>query len=257
MSNNNSNANRNSNAKWFLYPAPLPRAKVRLFCFPYAGGGASMFRAWLKTLPPFIELCTVQLPGRESRIGEPPYVKLATMVEAISEVIEPHLTKPFAFFGHSMGAMISLDLARALRRKYEVEPAHMFVSGRRAPQMPRTRPTTYDLPEPEFIEELRRLNGTPREVLENPELMQLMSPLLRADFSVCQTYEYVAEPPLSCPITVFGGLEDETTRDDLEGWREQTSAACTVRMSPGNHFFIHTAQPQIIRIIEQQLRAFD
>jgi medium-chain acyl-[acyl-carrier-protein] hydrolase len=151
------------------------------------------------------------------------------MVKSISEVIEPHLDKPFAFFGHSMGAMISHDLARALRRKYGVEPVHLFVSGRRAPQMPRTRKTTYDLPEPEFIEELRRLNGTPQEVLDQPELMQLMIPLLRADFSVCQTYQYEPEPPLTCPITVFGGLEDETTREELVGWRAQTSAACTSR----------------------------
>jgi len=86
--------------------------------------------------------------------------------------------------------------------------------------------------------------------------MQLMIPLLRADFSVCQTYEYVPEPPLSCPITVFGGLEDETTREELDGWREHTSATCSVRMAPGNHFFLHSTQPQILRIVEQELRRF-
>jgi medium-chain acyl-[acyl-carrier-protein] hydrolase len=244
----------NTNAKWFLYPLPQPRANVRLFCFPYAGGSSSMFRSWLKTLPSFIEICVAQLPGREARIGELPYDRLTTMVEAISEAIGPHLDKPFAFFGHSMGAMISMDLARALRRKWKKEPVHLFVSGRRAPQMPRTREFTYNLPEAEFIEELRRLNGTPPEVLANPELMQLMIPLLRADFSVCQTYEYVPEPPLSCPITVFGGLEDETTREELDAWREQTSATCSVRMAPGNHFFLHSNQPQILRIVEQELR---
>lgn len=246
----------NTKAKWFLYPSPQPRANVRLFCFPYAGGGTSTFRSWLKTLPNFIEICTAQLPGREGRISEPPYDRLTTMVEAISEAIEPHLNKPFAFFGHSMGAMISMDLARALRRKYKTEPVHLFVSGRRAPQMPRTREFTYNLPEPEFIDELRRLKGTPPEVLDHPELMQLIIPLLRADFSVCQTYEYGPEPPLSCPITVFGGLEDETTREELDGWREQTSANCTVRMAPGNHFFLHSAQSQILRIVEQELRWF-
>jgi surfactin synthase thioesterase subunit len=152
--------------------------------------------------------------------------------------------------------MISMDLARVLRRKLNKEPVHLFVSGRRAPQMPRTREATYNLAEPEFIEELRRLNGTPPEVLAHPELMQLMIPLLRADFSVCQTYEYVPEPPLSCPITVFGGLEDETTREELDGWREHTSATCSVRMAPGNHFFLHSTQPQILRIVEQELRRF-
>lgn len=245
-----------SKVNWFSYPGPRPNATVRLFCFPYAGGGSSIFRSWLKTLPNFIELCVAQLPGRESRIREQPYDRLATMVEALGEAIEPHLTNTFAFFGHSMGAMISLELARTVRRKWQLEPNHLFVSGRRAPQMPRTREMTYNLPEPEFIDELRRLSGTPPEVLANPELMQLMLPLLRADFSVCQTYEYEPEPPLTCPITVFGGLEDETTREELEGWREQTSGACTIRMAPGNHFFLHSAQPQILRIVEQQLRQF-
>jgi medium-chain acyl-[acyl-carrier-protein] hydrolase len=246
----------NPRADWFLYPSPQPQAKVRLFCFPYAGGGSGTFRSWLKTLPNFVELCLAQLPGREGRISERPYDDLAAMVDTLSEVIGPHLTKPFAFFGHSMGAMISMELARAVRRKLNVEPVHLFVSGRSAPQMPRTRELTYNLPEPEFIEELRRLNGTPPEVLAHPELMQLVTPLLRADFSVCQTYRYTPEPPLSCPITVFGGLEDETTREELDGWREQTAATCTVRMAPGNHFFLHSAQPQILRIVEQQLRQF-
>jgi medium-chain acyl-[acyl-carrier-protein] hydrolase len=249
-------SNRNPKGNWFLYPSPQPQAKVRLFCFPYAGGGSSMFRSWAKTLPNFIELCAAQLPGRESRISERPYEDLREMVDALSDKIAPHLTKPFAFFGHSMGAMISLDLARAVRRKLNAEPVHLFVSGRRAPQVQRDREITYKLPEPEFIEELRRLNGTPQEVLDNPELMQLMLPLLRADFSVCQTYQYVPEPPLSCPITVLGGLKDETTREELDSWREQTSATCTVRMAPGNHFFIHTAQLQILRIVEQQLHQF-
>jgi medium-chain acyl-[acyl-carrier-protein] hydrolase len=246
----------NPKTNWFFYPAPQPHAKVRLFCFPYAGGGSTTFRSWSKNLTNFIELCTAQLPGRESRISEQPYDHLITMVDKLSETIVPHLTKPFALFGHSMGAMISIELARALRRKLNVEPVHLFVSGRRAPQMPRTRERTYNLPESGFIEELRRLNGTPPEVLANPELMQLMIPLLRADFSVCQTYEYQPEPPLSCPITVFGGLEDETSREELDAWREQTSANCTVRMAPGNHFFLNSAQPQILRIVEQQLRQF-
>lgn len=177
------------------------------------------------------------------------------MVVAIAEAIKPYLDRPYAFFGHSMGAMISLDLARLLRsEQVQPPPLHLFVSGRRAPQLPATSRHTYDLPEAEFIEELRRLNGTPREVLEHPELMQLMIPLLRADFSVCQTYEYAPEPPLSCPITVFGGVEDETGREQLEAWREQTTSTFTLRMFPGDHFFIHEAQPQILQTIGQQLR---
>ena len=239
---------------WFARPRVNDAASVRLFCFPYAGGGATLFRTWPDGLPPFVEVYAAQLPGRGPRLSEPAFTHLTPMVGALAEAIRPHLDKPFAFFGHSMGAMIGLELARLLRREHGPQPAHLFVSGRRAPQWPEDSRRTYDLPEDEFVEELRRLSGTPREVLEHPELMQLMIPLLRADFAVCQTYEYVPEPPLSCPITVFGGVEDETGHEQLEPWREQTTSAFELRMFPGNHFFIHEAQPQVLQIVGQQLR---
>jgi medium-chain acyl-[acyl-carrier-protein] hydrolase len=164
------------------------------------------------------------------------------------------LATPFAFFGHSMGAMISFELARRLRREHDREPIHLFVSGRRAPQLPITEPPTYNLPEPQLIEDLRRLNGTPRAVLENPELLQLVLPLLRTDFEVCQTYTYTPQAPLSCPITVFGGLQDtEAPRESLAAWREQTTSSFTLRMFPGDHFFLHTTQHDMLRIIYEQL----
>lgn len=248
-------SSNNPNKSWFARPKANPAAGVRLFCFPYAGGTASLFRTWPDGLAPFVEAYTAQLPGRGPRLSESSFTQLTPMVEAIAEAIQPHLDRPYAFFGHSMGAMISFDLARLLRKLQVQQPLHLFVSGRRAPQWPETSRDTYDLPEAEFVEELRRLNGTPREVLEHPELMQLMTPLLRADFSVCQTYEYSPEPPLNCPITVFGGVgDDETGREQLEGWREQTTATYTLRMFSGDHFFIHEAQPQILQIISQQLR---
>jgi medium-chain acyl-[acyl-carrier-protein] hydrolase len=247
-------SSNNANKSWFTRPRGNSAAALRLFCFPYAGGGATLFRTWPDGLPPFVEVYAAQLPGRGPRLSEPSFTHLTPMVEAIAEAIRPHLDKPYAFFGHSMGAMISFDLARLLRRERARPPVHLFVSGRRAPQSPENSRRTYDLPEPEFIEELRRLNGTPREVLEHPELMQLMTPLLRADFSVCQTYEYTPEPPLSCPITVFGGVEDETGREQLEAWREQTTSTFTLNMFPGGHFFIHEAQPQVLQIIGHQLR---
>jgi medium-chain acyl-[acyl-carrier-protein] hydrolase len=131
----------------------------------------------------------------------------------------------------------------------------LFVSGRRAPQMPRTLRVWHDAPEPEFIEELRSLEGTPPEVLEHRELMQLMLPLLRADFSVVQTYTYTPAPPLDCPITAIGGLQDEdANREHLEAWREQTNAAFNIRMLQGNHFFLNTERALLPRVIAQELR---
>lgn len=244
-------------ASWFSIQKPNPRARIRLFCFPYAGGGSQVYRLWPQSLLSEIEVCAAQLPGRGTRMKEQPFDNIVPMVEELAVAIEPYLDKPFAFFGHSMGAMISFELVRQLRSARGSEPAHLFVSGRRAPQLPNEDPITYNLPEAELCEELLRLNGTPKEVIEHPELMQIMLPLLRADFSVVETYVYRPDAPLKCPITVFGGLQDiEVTREQLEAWREQTTAACSLRMLPGNHFFLNDAQAQtiILRIISKELQ---
>ena len=238
---------------WITYYKPNPQARLRLFCFPYAGGGSAVFRAWEDKMPDTVEVCPVQLPGREARLMEAPFNRLSTLVQAAAQALLPYLEKPFAFFGHSMGALVSFELARQLRRQHDLAPAYLFVSGRLPPQMADNSGPTYDLPDAQFMEMLLNLNGTPKEVLEHPALMELMLPMLRADFEVCQTYRYVEEPPLNCPLTVFGGLQDETDRKSLETWREQTTASFSLRMLPGDHFFLHTAQTQLIRIVAQEL----
>lgn len=244
-------------ARWLISSAANPQARVRLFCFPYAGGGAHIYREWMRGLPKEVEVCSVQLPGHGSRLHEPLFVRLRPLVEELARVLLPHLqAKPFAFFGHSMGALISFELSRLLQREHGLRPSHLFVSGRRAPQLADDEPPIFNLPEQEFLEELRELNGTPKEVLEHPELMALVLPLLRADFAICQTYDYTAGPPLGCPITAFGGLQDdEAGREELEPWREQTTAAFSLRMLPGDHFFLHTAQKPLLQTVAQQLVA--
>ena len=227
---------------------------MRLFCFPYAGGNAGSFRAWQSLLPQFVQVAAVQPPGRGERLSEPAFKHLPDMVQVLGPTLLPFLNKPFAFFGHSMGALIVLELTRWLRRTNKPLPIHLFISGRRAPQFPDEEPPSHDLPEAEFIERLRELNGTPQEVLHHPELMQLMIPLLRADFSVCETYQYEVELPLNCPITVFGGLGDiEVPREKLEPWRELTTSSFSLHIFPGDHFFIHSAQNEITRVIAQKL----
>jgi medium-chain acyl-[acyl-carrier-protein] hydrolase len=238
---------------WITYYKPNPHARLRLFCFPYAGGGTAVFRTWVDRMPDTVEVCPVQLPGRETRVMEAPFNRLSTLVRAAAQALLPYLEKPFAFFGHSMGALVSFELARQLRREHDLAPAHLFVSGRWPPQMLDRSDPTYDLPDAQFMKELHSLNGTPKKVLEHPALMALMLPMLRADFEVCQTYGYVDEPPLNCPLTVFGGLQDEPDRKSLDTWREQTTASFSLRMLPGDHFFLHTARSQLIRIIAQEL----
>jgi medium-chain acyl-[acyl-carrier-protein] hydrolase len=176
------------------------------------------------------------------------------LVEAVARALRPRLDKPFAFFGHSMGATIALELARYLRSESKVEPVHLFVSGSRAPQARNREPATYDLPEAEFLEELRRLKGTPAEVLDHPELMRLMMPVLRADFALAQTYLYKAAAPLSCPITAFGGLDDKAVNQrQLQSWQTQTSSCFALRMIRGDHFFIHESQRLLLAAISQEL----
>ncbi len=239
---------------WFTIPAN-ERAKIRLFCFPYAGGTSLLFRTWGNALGPSVAVCPAHLPGRERRLMEKPYASAQSLVAAAAEAIIPHLDLPFAFFGHSMGAIISFELARHLRQRHLPAPIHLFLSGRGAPQ-PGIRDTvTYNLPAKEFAAELRRLNGTPREVLENPELMELMIPLLRADFELCQTYDYTPEPALDCPITAFGGLSDRDVTAEMSGaWQQHTTRSFRLCMLPGDHFFVHSAQAQILTVISQALR---
>jgi medium-chain acyl-[acyl-carrier-protein] hydrolase len=239
---------------WLSYYKPNPQAEIRLFCFPYAGGSALIYRKWAGSLPKNVEICPVQLPGRGTRLRDQPFTRLIPMVETLAAALLPYLDRPFAFFGHSMGAAIAFELARHLRQRYLPEPEHLFVSGRNAPQIPRTTPLTYHLPDSEFIEEVRRLNGTPQEVLEHPELMQLMLPLLRTDFAVVQTYIHATGEPLSAPITAFGGLLDhDVRREYLEAWSKQTAARFSLRMFPGDHFFLHTSQALVLKALAQDL----
>jgi medium-chain acyl-[acyl-carrier-protein] hydrolase len=249
-----SGAMRQSANPWLYYFEPRPKASVRLFCFPYAGGTALVYRTWAQKLPASVEVVAIQLPGRTTRIKEPPISKLTDLVEPIASALAPFLDKPFAFFGHSMGALISFEVARFFRRQGQALPWHMFVSGRSAPQLNNESPPLYNLPKEELLPELMQLEGTPREVLEHPELMDLMLPVLRADFSVCDTYEYAEEAPLPCPITALGGLQDsDVSRQKIEAWREQTSATFTLRMFPGNHFFIHSNEMLLLNLVATQL----
>jgi medium-chain acyl-[acyl-carrier-protein] hydrolase len=179
---------------------------------------------------------------------------MSSLVPALAPVLRDWMDKPLVLFGHSMGAVIAFEIALHMRREYGREPIHLFVSGRRAPQMGAADARTYALPDEQFVEELRRLNGTPKEVFENAELLQLMMPVLRADFEICQTYAGRPGAPLNCPITAFGGLEDPgVRREHLEAWREQTTASFSLHMLDGDHFFLSSARESLCRLMAQAI----
>lgn len=241
-------------ANFVTYLQPNPSADIRLFCFPYAGGGTISFRSWKNNLPDF-EVCAIEFPGRGMHRKLPLLTQLEPLIQGIAANIILHLDKPFAFFGHSMGAIVSFELTRFLRKKHAIEPIHLFVSGRRAPQISSDEPFIHTLPEPEFFAKLRNLNGTPEVVLDNAELMQLLLPIIRADFAVVETYVYTEETPFNFPITAFGGLQDpEVNITELEAWQQQTTANFSLQMFPGDHFFLHSAEHLLLDTISRTLQ---
>jgi surfactin synthase thioesterase subunit len=242
------------NAKWVRCPKPNPQASLRLFCFPYSGGSASSFYAWEQALPMDVEVCSVQFPGRENRLREVPFTEMGALVTALEEALLPQLTRPYAFFGHSLGALVCFALARQLRKSGKPGPEHLFVSGHRAPQLPYTHELIHDLPVSTFIDKLRTYQGTSESVLQNTELMALLLPALQADFTVFETYTYAEEPPLDCPISAFGGTEDDkVSRIELAHWRVQTHNTFELRMFAGNHFFVQSNKALLLQALSQNL----
>ncbi|MBZ5569138.1 MAG: alpha/beta fold hydrolase [Acidobacteriia bacterium] len=242
---------------WLLRFRPNPSAALQLFCFPYAGVGASAYFSWAHELAPSIELLAVQLPGREDRIREKPFNRLSDIVPLAAQAIRPLVRGPYAFFGHSMGALIAFEVTRYLRAEAFPGPAQLFVSARRAPPRPERLARIHHLPEAEFLAALRRRwNGIPPAVLREPELLQLVLPSLRADMAVIETYTYTNGERLDSPISVFGAENDKgVDRDDLQAWGELTNGFFRLRMFPGDHFFIRSQYRKVARAVSEDFLA--
>jgi surfactin synthase thioesterase subunit len=227
---------------------------LRVICFPYAGGSASAYRTWPESLPAEAEVCAIQMPGRESRIREAALRDLAPLVSTIAGAVRPLLGTRFVLFGHSLGALIAFELARELRRAGLPKPAHLFVSGRRAPHLAPTEPPIHAKPEADFMRAVRRFGGTPAELLDNPQLLELLLPTLRSDFAVGENYVYRPALPLDAGITAFYGHADKAAAEaDVAQWRHHTTGSFALHGLPGGHFFMRTAQPQMLTAIRADL----
>lgn len=241
---------------WITILNPRPDARCRLYCLPHAGGGAALFRTWPNALPADVEVCPIQLPGREMRFAEHRFTSIAGLVHTLAPIILPHLQKPFAVFGHSMGGLIGFELIRELRRLDAPAPVRLFIAARQAPQLVETHPPLHGLPDQEFFEALhRRYGGIPGEALNNQEIRDVFIPLLRADVEMVETYRYQPEQPLDCPITVFGGRSDSIAEAYLRAWQQQSRQPVFVRVMEGSHFFMHTARADLLAVIGRQLSA--
>jgi medium-chain acyl-[acyl-carrier-protein] hydrolase len=227
--------------RWIIRPNPTSTARLRLFCFPCAGGDIWLFQDWWRRLPREVDLCLVRLPGRAGRILERPFMTLPPLVSALAQALNQYQNIPFALFGHSMGALVAFELARYLRRNEKISPTHLFVAACRAPQLPAESPPIHNLPDALFVAELVRRYGEVGNMLQNRDLMRLVLPTVRADVSVCENYVHIGEPPLHCPIAAFGGIGDSVADPmSLEAWRWHTSVSFSLQLLRGNHFLMNS-----------------
>lgn len=236
-----------SNAKWVSINPARGRSLGRLFCFPFAGGGAAAYYPWSKHLPPDIELVRILLPGRESRLREPLVTRIGPLVAVLVDELTPWLDRPFAVYGHSIGALVAFEFSRELRRRHGLVPAHLFVSAYRAPHLPPIESPFAHLPDEEFIDRISQYGGIPELVAKSQELMDIFLPILRADFEISETYVYREEFPLECPITAFGGVSDpKIDRHRITAWKMHTSMRFNVHFFEGGHFFIQDSKDVVL-----------
>lgn len=253
-SSNHLKQNLNEKAWFFSFGENKEHGKIRLICFPYAGGSASFFHSWNDMLPKEIEIMAIELPGRSSRIKEPLLTDFTELLDKLESLDELYKGKPFAFFGHSMGASIAFELSRRLEKKNKPLPVHLFISGREPPNKTGKKKTIHNLPEEEFIEEIVNLNGMPEEILDNTELMDLISPVLRADCQLLETWSYIEDEKLSIPITVLVGDKDPSVNlANANKWAELSNNKFEILQFPGDHFFINNEKQVVLDAITDRL----
>lgn len=233
-----------------------PAPRVRLLCFPYAGAGGYVYRRWVSKLPTSVEICAVQPPGREDRASEALPAEMDQLIGQMVDELRGILDGPYAVFGHSLGALIGAEVVRRLTEEGAATPARLFVSGSRAlPDIHHGRRRVHLLSDDELVQHLRALNGTPAALLDDERMLTFVLRLVRSDSAILDTYRYRPGRELSCPITVFGGEADPLTDGyDLTRWAEMSSARTEVIMLPGDHFFLHSAEAQMLSLIGDRLK---
>lgn len=239
---------------WVFYPEPKSSAGRRLFCIPYAGGGAAVFNGWQSGLPG-VQVGLVRLPGRESRFHVRPHTRMSPLVDELTRALLPQADRPYALFGHSMGARVAFEVCRRVRALGGRPPDRLFVSGCAAPHLGGRLPT-HHLPRAEFLSHVRSMGCASPEFFAQPELIDLMLPLLRADFSVVDTYTYTAQEPLEVPIHAFcGDADPHVLPEQAASWDEHTTSGFGLRIIQGGHFFLTGQRGRLLRAIGDDLDA--
>jgi surfactin synthase thioesterase subunit len=239
---------------WVSVGPGFQDAPIRLFCFAHAGGGAQFYRPWRERLGPEVGVLAAVLPGRESRIRERPIDRFEELLPRVFAAVAPFADRPFAVFGHSLGALVGYEVARLFGDSPVGAPARLFVSGRRPPHLPgRLRPR-HTMADGDLLGLLDGLGGTPSGLLTRPEVAELFLPSLRADFQLNETYRHRPQPVLACPVSALTGRADpEVDRAEMAQWAVVTSREFRMRTFAGGHFYLQGAPDPVVAAIREDL----
>ncbi|GAA3728889.1 alpha/beta fold hydrolase [Plantactinospora mayteni] len=239
---------------WLRRCGGSDRPGLRLICLPYAGAGAAVFREWRLPDELGADVWAVQLPGRESRFREPAPRRVQPVVDALAGELHPLLDRPYALFGHSMGALLAFELCRRLRRDGAPQPVRLLVSAYRAPHLPAWRPAVSTLPQPQLLTRLAEMAGQSRSAVMDPDLLTALTPMLRADFELCETYRYVPDDPLDMLITCFAAVDDPEVRvDEMLGWQRHSTMDSQLHPYSGGHLFLLDHRASVLSRIAMEL----
>ena len=238
---------------WLTPINQLRTPSKQLFCFPYAGGGASIFRPWKNYLGPEIGAYAIQLPGRESRFTEEPISDLITIAKASADAISEICSRPFAIFGHSLGAAIAYEVTAELEAR-GLKPAQLFISGRQSPNRKPLRAPISHLSDAEFIEQLKSYNTTPREIFENREILELLLPMLKADFSMAENYQHQIGSKVNAPITALASKGDIwLSPESISDWSKKTFGPFSSHWFEGGHLYLNQETEALVKYIQEKL----
>ena len=250
-----------NNNPWFVCHKTVLHTRLRLFCFHFAGGGASFCRDWGNYLPAGIELIAIQLPGREQRYGEPFHTRATSVVDTLLQIMieNDYLDAPCVFFGHSMGTIISYELIRLIKKQHLEQPLLYIPSGMKPPHLSNHETPIHALPDLEFCREFLKKEHSDRleSIFNDDEMRDFFLPMIKADTELVETYTFEDATPFDCPITAFTGVDDQDVPEaQLLEWARHTTGTFKYHCFPGDHFYIETAKDEMLSTLNREISRF-